>query len=72
MSKRTIVKASTAEDRAYSKARGILKAMQDLFDRLEDTPSGFVDANDLGPLYEELVDAIPALSFAIKSDSLEV
>lgn len=66
-----VVKASMANDRAYRNARTILKKAQELLDAMENTPSGFLDANDLGDLYECLINDIPALSFAIESGIIE-
>lgn len=69
--KKMIRAASADQDRAMECARKIYSKSKELFDVLEDTPSGFLDANDLGPLYEELLDVIPAIAFAIKSRTVE-
>lgn len=69
--KRVIVKAASDSDKMYNKANKILSAAKNLLDLMEDTPSGFLDNNDLGSLYEELVETIPAFQFAIRSKDLE-
>ena len=47
-----------------------ISAMKDLLDAMEDTPSGFLDANDLGTLYNELSDSVYGLSVTIDDDLL--
>lgn len=61
---------ASSYETAMNHARVIKSKAQALFDALEDTPAGFLDANDLGPLYEELAEALPALDFAIKDKSI--
>jgi len=43
----------------------IERAMKQLRDVMEDTPSGTIDKYDLGVLYEELLDSIQALDYEI-------
>ena len=64
-----IVSAST--DTMERKARNILRKAQDLLDEMDVAPSELIRYNDLSDLYDELIETIPALSFAIKSGSLE-
>ena len=66
-----VIKASIERDQAYKHANIILRKAQDLLDALDNTPSGFVDSNDLADLYQSLIDDIPALSFAISSGIIE-
>lgn len=67
-----IVRASSQEYlKAVTHAKTIKKYGQLLLDAMENTPSGFLDANDLGPLYEELIEVLPSLDFAINSGSVE-
>lgn len=67
--KRIVTAAS--DERAYRRAERILKLAKELLDAMEDTSSGFVDNNDLGDLYEELIETIPAFQMAIRSKQLE-
>ena len=68
-----MVKASAGDDKAIAmqKARLIKTKAQELLDAMEMTPEGFLEANDLMQLYDELIDTIPALDFAINSDGIE-
>lgn len=72
MMKRIVVAASTDKDFAYRRAERILKLSKELLDAMEDTPHGFLDNNDLGSLYEELVETIPAFQMAVRGKSLEL
>lgn len=67
MKKMTRVVAATNTD----KARKILKAGKDLLNLLEETPEGFLKDNDLQQLYDELIEVLPALDFAINDGSIE-
>lgn len=68
---RKIIRAAyTDESKAYTKAKRIQQAASNLLDIMEDTPSGFLDNNDLGPLYEELLETIQTLDYAIESHKL--
>ena len=71
MKKFVVAAGSADKDVIYKKAERILKSAKDLLDYMEDTPSGFLDNNDLGDLYEELIETIPAFQIAIRSKSLE-
>jgi len=68
-----MIKASAADDKAIAmqKARVIKTKAQELLDVMENTPEGFLDANDLMQLYDELIDTLPALDFAINSGEIE-
>lgn len=68
--KTMIIRASKDRDIIVTKGRNILNAAKKLLDLMEDTPSGFLDANDLGPLYEELIETIPGFDLAIKSGDI--
>lgn len=68
--KKLMIKASKDGDIMMTKSRNILNAAKKLLDLMEDTPSGFLDANDLGPLYEELIETIPGFDLAIKSGNI--
>lgn len=70
--KRVIKAASIAQNEALDRARKIKVKAQELFDIMEDSPSGFLDANDLGVLYDELIDVLPGLDFAIKSNTVDI
>ena len=70
--KRFVVAASAAQREANAKADKIYRAMQTLFNLLEDTPDGFVDENDLSDLYDALLEDLPALKYAINSGSVMV
>ena len=61
----------SSADSMERKAQKILKASQDLLDMLEDTPDGFLENNDLGDLYDELIETIPAFAMIVRSKSLE-
>lgn len=65
------VVTASADEKTYRRAERILKLSKELLDAMEDTPSGFIDNNDLGDLYEELIDVIPAFQLAIRSKSLD-
>lgn len=65
-----MIRASITKDDATRHATMIKNKAQELLDAMENTPSGFLDANDLGALYEELIDVIPALSMAINSGNV--
>lgn len=67
-----VVKASASTDQtvAINKAKAINAQARKLLDLLEDTPSGFIDANDLEDVYTALLDAIPALDFAINTKTV--
>ena len=69
--KKMIKSSSDEYAKAENHAKTIKKYGQLLLDAMENTPSGFLDANDLGPLYEELIEVLPSLDFAIKSESVE-
>jgi len=62
-----VIKASTS----INKAKVVLKKAKELMDFLDETPAGFLEEYDLVQLYEELVETIPGLSFAINSDSYD-
>ncbi len=62
---------SISYEEAHRKASKILRAAQSLLDLMDDTPYGFLDNNDLGVLYNELVDTIPSLSRSIDNGSIE-
>ena len=66
-----MINASAAYNDAERKAKKIYQLMSTLFDELDDAPEEFVDNNDLGQLYEELEDTLPALQIAINSKGLE-
>lgn len=68
---RQFVVASSESTKMYAKAEKILKASKELLDMMEDTPSGFLDNNDLGDLYEELIETIPAFQMTVRSKKLE-
>lgn len=69
--KKMIKSSSDGYVEAMKHAKTIKKYGQLLLDAMENTPSGFLDANDLGPLYEELIEVLPSLDFAINSGSVE-
>lgn len=55
----------------YEEARKVLSAAKELLDVMDSTPGDFVDVNDLGDLYDELVDIIPMLQMAISNKTIE-
>ena len=69
--KRVISATSTDKDFAYRRAERILKLSKELLDAMEDTPDDFLDKNDLGSLYDELIETIPAFQMTVRSKSLE-
>lgn len=67
-----VIKASTSTyEMADRRARKILTAAKALLDVMDESPDRFIESNDLAPLYEELIDTIPALSMMIENDGLE-
>ena len=67
MKRKITVKASGMATSDKAKLGKIIQRMKDLLDAMEDTPSGFIDAHDLGDLYERLIEDIPAASFEYKN-----
>ena len=70
--KKMILAADVRYQNADKKAQKILKLAQALLDEMDSADTELLENNDLMPLYDELIDAIPALSFAINSKSLDV
>ena len=68
---RRVVIASASRDKAYRDGEKILKAAKDLLDLLDSTEEDFVENNDLGSLYDELIETIPAFQMSLRSKSLE-
>ena len=69
--KRVVITASAAQRESTERAKKIYRAMQTLFNLLEDAPDGFVDKNDLSDLYDALLEDLPALNYAINSGMIE-
>lgn len=65
-----VVKASATYEMAHRRASKILRAAQTLLDLMDETPGNFVEDNDLGPLYQELIDTIPALSMSLEEGNI--
>ena len=66
-----VVKASSADyAKAKSDADKILKAAKNLLDIMDATDEDFIQQNDLGDLYDCLIEDIPALQVAIRSNNL--
>ena len=70
--KKMILAADVRYQNADKKAQKILKLAQALLDEMDSADTELLENNDLMPLYDELIDAIPTLSFAINSKSLDV
>ena len=70
--KKMILAADVRYQNADKKAQKILKPAQALLDEMDSADTELLENNDLMPLYDELIDVIPALSFAINSKSLDV
>lgn len=69
---RKVIKASSvAQEEALNRARKIKARASELFDLLEDAPEGFVDNNGLGILYDELLEVLPLLTYAINGKTIE-
>ena len=66
-----IIRAASDQAKAQAMAQHILEKAKVLFDTMEDTPTGFIDANSLAPLYRELGETIQELSYAIESGDIE-
>lgn len=67
-----VIKAASERDKLIASAEKIFKTAQQLLDLMDDADEAFLENNDLMPLYEELIETLPALSMAIKSDSLSL
>lgn len=68
--KKVIKATSIAQEQALKHARKILTCGKQLFDLLEESPEGLIESADLNTLYDELVETLPALDFAIKSGQI--
>lgn len=66
-----VVTAGTDKDKAYRDGERILKVAKELLSILDSTQGDFVEKNDLLPLYDELIDTIPAFQMAVRGKSLE-
>ena len=67
-----IIHASDDEDYAIAmrKADNILFNMRELFDALEDTPAGFLDANGLGQFYLDLSDTLRYFDYTVSDGNI--
>lgn len=65
-----VVKASATYEMAHRRASKILRAAQTLLNLMDEAPGDFVDANDLGALYQELIDTIPELSRSLDEGNI--
>lgn len=68
---KTVIRASASYELSYRKAEKILKASKTLLDLMDSSPEGLLENNDLMPLYDELIETIPALDLMIKTGKLE-
>lgn len=67
-----VIHASDNEDYAIARRKAdiILRKMRELFDALEDTPSGFLDANDLDQFYLDLSDTLRDFDYTVSDGNI--
>lgn len=70
--KKMIKSSSIVQEAAMDSARKILSNSKKLLDIMDSSPTEFLAANDLMPLYDELIEVIPALDLAVKTGTVDI